>query len=528
MATRRITRFRPRRSPEDGASPWGARMLPLGAGLMLAAGLAFAWLLYQAPRTWAANAAEDLRSAWTTEHWAGMVEVERHWQSLPPLPRFQVGDEPAVQAYLRLQPLVTALLDRRAPERLWVREGDRLRPGGEGARAALDLAWIWRAGAASIHQWNPPRDLDPEAGRVASVVLMGDEWAVIKRWRPGAPEVERALRLALGPASSMRVGLIRSDLVERAGLPHEPWGAEPGLQADPGRLAGRLISLPTKSTAFGEGWDPVGIPFEAEAAALGRSVRTQLWGARATAALVGLAMLAGLWLRHRARQRAVLAADRLASLTHSLKTPLAVLKFRCDSLRLGRLGTEEAEAELLKLGTEVDDLTRLIEHGLTAIRGGGATSPEGEVGPAWIAEVVQDLQPVFAAERRAVDLRLTGEAGRAALASLRPALQTLIENALFHGQGTVAVETWRSRKRLLLRVSDEGRGLDAAQLEALGRPFLRVRAAGGEGFRREGQGLGLSLLFQVAEQEGWGLSLSSAPGAGFSATLELRAGAGAP
>jgi len=498
-------------------------MMPLGATLMVAAGLAFAWLLYQAPRYWAANVAGDIGTAWTNEHWAGMVDVERHWQNMPPLPRFLSGDEPPVVKYLESQPLVVALLDRRQPHQLWIREGDRFRICMGGEVSSIYLHWIDHATQASIQHWNPPKELDPDFGRVASVVLLGDERTVIKRWRPGSPEVEKALHLALGPKSTMRAGLIRSELVDRPNLPKEAWGEEPRLQADPGRLANRLISLPTKSTAFGEGWDPVGIPFDAEAKTLRRSIQAQLWAARVAAMMVGLAMLGGLWLRYRARQRAILAADRMASLTHSLKTPLAILKFRCDSLRLGRLGREEADAELMKLGGEVDDLTRLIENALSAIHGVSATSPEGEVSPSWIAGVVDDLQPVFEAEGRAVDLKLSADSGRAALTSLRPALQTLIENAIFHGGGTVEVESWKSRKRFIIRVSDGGKGLDGSQLESLGKPFMRVRSTGGEGFKRDGQGLGLSFLFQVAEREGWGLSFSTEAGHGFSATLEMRA-----
>ena len=65
--------------------------------------------------------------------------------------------------------------------------------------------------------------------------------------------------------------------------------------------------------------------------------------------------------------------------------------------------------------------------------------------------------------------------------------------------------------------------MEPHQLAALGKPFLRLRIHGKEGFEQEGQGLGLSLLLQVARKEGWGLSFASAPGEGLLATLEIKA-----
>jgi signal transduction histidine kinase len=500
-------------------------MMPLGALLVLLGGMGVGYLLFKAPQEWAERAILEQEQEWSDRHWLAMLEIENHWQNLPPAPKFLTGDEPEIRKHLASQPLMVAHLDRREPDRLWVRDGGRFRLAPSSDRMApVYRQWMALAAEASDQHWNPPKSLDPDFGKIASVVLLGDERTIIKRWRPGSPDVEQALQVALGAKPSMRMGLVRTEnSTNFDSRKKESWGAEPHLQADAARLLPCIVRLATKSTAFGEGWDPIGIPFEPQIRSYWRFYRTHLWTARGVAALVALSMLGGFWIRHRVRQRAILDADRLASLTHSLKTPLAILKFRCDSLRLGRLGPDESEAELMKLGSEVDDLTHLIENGLRAIRGVDLNSPEGEVSAAWIAEVVDDLQPVFEAERRSVDLRLSPDTGQASLTSLRSALQTLIENALFHGTGTVSIETWRSRNRFLIRVCDEGEGLNTAQLEALGKPFLRIRSEGGEGFKREGQGLGLSLLFQVAEREGWGLAFSSSSGRGLMASLEIRA-----
>jgi signal transduction histidine kinase len=355
------------------------------------------------------------------------------------------------------------------------------------------------------------------------VVLLSDRWLVLKRWQPSSKEVERALSIALAPNPTIRMGLIRESDFERPNLNYYDWGKAPNLQADPARLTTYVLSMNTKTNAFGDGWNLTGIAFpdpEKEARTLG--MKKQRW-ARIVSAVVGLAIALGMWLRYRTRRRVVLDADRMASMTHSLKTPLAILKFRCDSLRLGRLSPERADEELLKISEEVDHLTTIIESGLRVIRGGGPSGPRGQATQAWFQEVAEDLQPGFELEQRELEVHLATEAGHAPLSSLRAAILTLVENALSHGKGRVTLETWRHRRRFCIQVSDEGEGLERHQLKVLGKPFQRLREQGKEGFQREGQGLGLSLLIQVAEQEGWGLTFSSAPGKGFSALLEVPA-----
>ena len=522
MHRHRTSRYRALH-PGLGPSHW-QRLQQRGALALLAlAGLLITALLVAAPRFYLQDQLVNGSNAYMEAHWVDFEAVERHWKTLPILQTVRTGQEADVRRFLANQPLVVALLDRFEGRRLWFREGGRLVPPDNPALAQQYLGWLAHAEEAQRFEWNPGKAQDPDFGKVATVVLLSDRWLVIKRWRPGAPEVERELQIALAPGHLLRMGLMRESDAEGRGLKREPWGAEPNLQVDPDRIVRLPLTTVTKTNAFGEGWNLGGVAFDREQAAFRRALRLKYWAASGLAILLGAAALLGLWLRHRSRRKAVLDADRLAAMTHSLKTPLAILKFRCDSLRLGRLTPDRADEELLKIGEEVDHLTTLIESGLRVIRGGGPSGPPGQATTAWFREVVDDLRPGFDLEHRELELRLAPEAGRAPLPSLRSALLTLVENALGHGRGKVTVETWRARRRLCIRVSDEGEGLDLHQLKALGKPFQRMRTEGREGFLREGQGLGLSLLIQVAEQEGWGLAFSSAPGEGFSALLEVPA-----
>ncbi len=523
MYRHRVTRFRFLHPGLKGPSRWQRFQQRSGIVLLVLAGLVTTALLLLAPYIYVRDKLSDVTGSYYDTHWADFESVERHWKSLPILTALKTGQEPEVRQFLADQPLVVAILDRFNRRTLWVRSGNHLVKAPNDALSQLYLDWTSHAEMAQLFEWNPPKNQDPDFGKVATVVLLSDRWMVIKRWQPGTPAVERELAIALGPKPTLRMGLVRASDLDRTNLKPQNWGKEPALQADPYRAANYDLSAIIQTNAYGDGWELVGIAPLAQENAYRRTLRRLLFMSYAVSLLVGTAIGLGLWLRHRARRRAVLDADRMASLTHSLKTPLALLKFRCDSLRLGRLSPERADEELLRLGEEVDHLTIIIENGLRVIRGGGATGPRALATPEWVQTVAEDLRPGFELEGRPLLLDLCPEAGHAPLTSLRAAILTLLENALAHGRGAVTLETRKVRRRLSLQVRDEGDGVTPLQLKALGRPFQRIREQGKEGFLREGQGLGLSLLAQVAEQEGWGLAFASAPGQGFTATLVIPA-----
>lgn len=528
MPRRQVTKFRYLRAVGE-EPPWRRQLQGKGGALLLIlAGLVLATALFLAPMGWQAWRTIATQEAFTNAHWNDMDGVERAWKSLPLLPIFERGDERDIQAFLESQPLVVGVFDRFGQRKLWSRSGDRLVPADPAAKESqLYMNWMAHAEAAQRFDWSPPKNQDPDAGKIASIVLLSDRWIVLKRWKPGDESVERFLRATLRPDARIRVGIGRQsdlDLGDKIALPDENWGREPHLQADPYRLAnysplGALLN----TNAFGDGWELGCISATAaEANEAQDRIMKQVWFVRFVAFGIGLGALVGFWLRSRARSRAMLDADRLASMTHSLKTPLAILKFRCDTLRLGRLSQDQADGELMKLGAEVDQLTLMIENGLRAIRGDERTGPTRVIDGGWIREVVEDLRPGYEMEGRELDLRLGPEQGKAAPASLRSALLTLVENALLHGSGKVTVETAAHGRHMSIRVLDEGEGLDANELGVLGKPYQRIREGGKEGFLHEGQGLGLSLLFQVAEREGWGLNFESAPGEGFAAQLDIQ------
>jgi hypothetical protein len=93
----------------------------------------------------------------------------------------------------------------------------------------------------------------------------------------------------------------------------------------------------------------------------------------------------------------------------------------------------------------------------------------------------------------------------------------IVENSLEAGATTIeiVVEEDMARNRLLLTVRDDGRGMEARKLAALGDPFVTSRTT-------RVAGLGLPLLKAAAEACNGRLGVHSAPGEGTTLTAEFQ------
>lgn len=520
MANRIVTRLR-RYRRSDGPPSFWSRFANRAGGVMLALGIAaLAFGLYYATWEYASLSLYNGPSQeWRQKAFSAADRVERAWQSMGSPPAFQKGDEPEVKAYLEEHPLLVALYHQ-TDHSFWIRDDDRLIPGDGSPEAQRWNEWVRLASKRPVFQWFPPKDLNPDHGKNPVTVLIADQWVGVMRWQIGCPQVERLLNRLLRPDLVVRLG-IRPESTTKD-TPLKDWGKWPNLQADPRRLFDPPPQdLDLSTNAYGEGFAMGAFPTPSDRKLQNDFLWRHLIVGWSISLLFLVMVLLGIWVRSRLRRRALLESDRLASLAHSLKTPLAVLKFRCDSLRLGRLNPEQADEQLLRLGQEVDHLTVIIDSGLRAIKGDTEQKPTADATPLWIQEVASDLEAAFETEDRLLKVDLCPDHGQAVLASFRSALLTLLENGLEHGQGTVTLSSRKYRNQLVVTIADEGPGLDQIALNALGKPFQRVREAGSEGFHREGLGLGLSLLFHTAEQEGWGLQFHSEVDKGTTAELRI-------
>lgn len=187
----------------------------------------------------------------------------------------------------------------------------------------------------------------------------------------------------------------------------------------------------------------------------------------------------------------------LGAIGHDLKTPLAALRVRIESV--------EDEAERERMARTIEDITRSLDDILSLARVGRPTDPleRTDVG-ALVDSVVEEYEDmgenVVLGETCRVALRLRAT-------WLRRALRNLIGNALRYGS-EAQVSLRKQGGHAVIRITDNGPGIPTGEIAAMMEPFTR-----GEGSRNRetgGAGLGLTLARAIAEQHGGSLVLANA------------------
>jgi len=192
-----------------------------------------------------------------------------------------------------------------------------------------------------------------------------------------------------------------------------------------------------------------------------------------------------------------------ANAAHELRTPLAVLRSRVDSMDPGAMH--------VTLARDIDRMTRAVSQMLltSRVQAGGT----GEMAPvdlaALVRDVVADLAPLAHSRGRDIALAvLSRPVVHGSAMALESATRNLIENALrFAPLGTaVCVEVGPGPA---LSVTDHGTGIDDADKLRIFEPFWRAQAQ-----QSDGAGLGLAIVREVAELHEGRVSVEDAPGGG--------------
>lgn len=179
----------------------------------------------------------------------------------------------------------------------------------------------------------------------------------------------------------------------------------------------------------------------------------------------------------------------LGAIGHDLRTPLASLRVRIESV--------PDVDERAQMTATIEYMHHMLEDILALARVGRERQPPQRTDISALAEAVVDDHAALGgdvtlveAERAIVDVHVP---------AVRRAIANLIDNGVKYGL-RARVSTRIEGSRAIVRVEDDGPGIDPARLPEMLEPFTRIE----ESRNREtgGTGLGLALVKAVMRSEG--------------------------
>lgn len=201
----------------------------------------------------------------------------------------------------------------------------------------------------------------------------------------------------------------------------------------------------------------------------------------------------------------------LGAIGHDLKTPLAALRVRIESV--------EDNDDREKMAGTIDEMVTILDDILTLARLGKSGEAVQRTDIAALVQSVCEEYEDAGAKISFADSEVRHVAEvRPVL--LRRALRNLIGNAITYGKGA-RLSLENGAKTLTLNIDDDGPGIAADQIDAMFEPFARKgsdrnRSTGGSG-------LGLTIARAIARAHGGDVQLSNRPEGGLRASLILPA-----
>ncbi|MFB9269710.1 sensor histidine kinase [Bradyrhizobium erythrophlei] len=201
-----------------------------------------------------------------------------------------------------------------------------------------------------------------------------------------------------------------------------------------------------------------------------------------------------------------------ADAAHQLRTPLAILRTRIETLKAGE-GTDELHADIESMGRIVSQLLEIAELD-TLVLDPAETADLRAV----CAEVVGSIAPYALARRKDIALRGTDDPvpvrGNAEM--LQRAIFNLAENAIKYTAEQTSVDV-EVRDDGSVRVRDCGPGIPPGEQGLIFQRFWR-----GDRRRADGAGLGLSIVRGVADDHAATVAVENLPDGGAQFTLSFR------
>jgi two-component system, OmpR family, sensor kinase len=211
----------------------------------------------------------------------------------------------------------------------------------------------------------------------------------------------------------------------------------------------------------------------------------------------------------------------VASASHELRTPLALLKGELELALRDGSSPVELRGAIASAAEESDRLAQLAEDLLVLARSDQGRLPV-RAEPLAVDELLEGMATRFGrrASEAGRELRVEAPPGLTVEADrlrVEQALGNLLDNALRHGEGAVALTAAASGGGVELHVRDEGSGFAPELLARAFERFSRGDPARGRG----GTGLGLAIVEAVARAHGGRAGAGNREGRGADVWIEL-------
>lgn len=184
----------------------------------------------------------------------------------------------------------------------------------------------------------------------------------------------------------------------------------------------------------------------------------------------------------------------VATVSHELRNPLAGVVGLAEEMRdrFEEFGDSERHDLITLIAHQAAEMTSLVDDLLVAAR--------DDVGEVAVVPEVVDVGSMLVGLITGLRVEVVGDVHEEMTAwadpqRLRQILRNLLSNAHRHGGETVEVKMERLADSILVTVSDDGPGVDTADVETIFEPYRR---ADGADVKQGSVGLGLSVARQLA------------------------------
>jgi signal transduction histidine kinase len=257
------------------------------------------------------------------------------------------------------------------------------------------------------------------------------------------------------------------------------------------------------------------------------STRPQMALMVVLAAIMGLGVFLVAGAAVREVRVAEIKSNFVASVSHDLKTPLALIQLFAETLELGRVRTPERAQEYYRIiNGEAKKLTRLIENILDFSRMEAGLRPY-RMAPVGIGELVTQVMDAMAPQIAQGQFTVTAsiDPGLPRVLADGDAVEQAVENLLANAmkysgeKKTIEVSVTAADGHVVVGVRDHGIGIPRREQRRIFRKFYRVQQELGGG--PQGTGLGLAIVDHTMRGHGGYVRVASTPERGSTFTLHF-------